>query len=151
MMNKKYIDIIVSIFFIALAVLLYSSADTTSNAVSKASTDSTSTYVNALAITLGVAGVIEFIVSVLSNPSYVEFTKNPKKFFMLIFSLIAYVVMMEYIGFIIATFIFLIVTMRVMGYKNFLRSVVISVAITGGVYLLFQVGFEILLPEMTIM
>ena len=149
-MNKKYIDIIISIFFIALAVLLYSSADTTSNAVSKASTDSTSAYVNALAITLGVAGVIELVMSVISNPSYIEFTKNPGKFFMLILSLIAYVFMMEYVGFIVATLIFLPFTMRVMGYKNLLKSVVISVVITAAIYLLFQVGFEIQLPEMTI-
>ena len=149
-MNKKYIDIIISIFFIALAVLLYSSADTTSNAVSKASTDSTSAYVNALAITLGVAGVIELVMSVISNPSYIEFTKNPSRFFMLILSLIAYVFMMEYVGFIVATLIFLPFTMRVMGYKNLLKSVVISVVITAAIYLLFQVGFEILLPEMTI-
>lgn len=149
-MNKKYIEIILSIFFIALAALLYGSADAVSNAVSKASTDSTSMYVNALAITLGIAGIIELGMSIISNPTVIEFTKNPGKFFLLILSLVGYVWIMEYVGFIIATLVFLPVTMRVMGYKNLVKSIVISMAITGGVYLLFQVGFEILLPEITI-
>lgn len=149
-MNKKYIEIILSIFFIALAALLYGSADAVSNAVSKASTDSTSMYVNALAITLGIAGIIELGMSIISNPTTIEFTKNPSKFFMLILSLVGYVWIMEYVGFVIATLIFLPVTMRVMGYKSLVKSIVISMAITGGVYLLFQVGFEILLPEITI-
>ncbi|WP_458701642.1 tripartite tricarboxylate transporter TctB family protein [Sulfurospirillum sp. 1307] len=149
-MNKKYIEIILSIFFIVLSALLFSSADTVSNAVSKASTDSSSLYVQALAIALGIAGVVELAMSIISNPSFIEFTKRPDKFFTLILLLIAYVWIMEYIGFILGTLIFIPATMRAMGYNKFIKSIIISIAITAGVYLLFQVGFEILLPEITI-
>ncbi len=149
-MNKKYIEIIVSIFFIVLAALLYGSADTVNQAVSQASTDSTSTYVNTLAIVLGVAGVIELIMSIISSPSVIEFTKNPRKFILLILSLIGYVWLMEYIGFIVSTLLFLPLTMKIMGYKSIVKSLIISAGITLFVYLLFQVGFEILLPEPTI-
>ena len=150
MTNRKYIEIIVSIFFIVLAALLYGSADTVNQAVSQASTDSTSTYVNTLAIVLGIAGIIELIMSVISSPSVVEFTKDPTKFILLILSLVGYVWIMEYIGFIVSTLLFLPVTMKIMGYKSLVKSILISAGITLFVYLLFQVGFEILLPEPTI-
>ena len=150
MFNRKYIEIIISIFFIVLAALLYGSADTVNQAVSQASTDSTRMYVNTLAIILGVAGVIELIKSVISSPSVIEFTKNPTKFILLILSLVGYVWIMEYIGFIISTLIFLPTTMKIMGYKSIVKSLIISAGITLFVYLLFQVGFEILLPEPTI-
>jgi len=149
-MNKKYIEIITSIFFIALAALLYGSADSVSVSVSKASTDSTSAYVNFLAILLGLSALVQLILSAISNSSVIEFTKSPKKFLSLIVSLAVYVFAMEYIGFIIATLIFLPITMRQMGYNKFIRSLIVSVGITLFVYLLFEVGFEILLPEITI-
>jgi len=150
MFNRKYIEIIVSIFFIVLAALLYGSADTVNQAVSQASTDSTSAYVDTLAIILGIAGVIELVMSIISSPSVIEFTKNPKKFILLIISLIGYVWVMEYIGFIVATLIFLPITMKTMGYKSIVKAIIISIGITLFVYLLFQVGFDILLPEQTI-
>ncbi len=139
--------IILSIFFIVLAALLYGSADTVNQAVSQASTDSTSTYVNTLAIVLGVAGTIELIMSAISSPSVIEFTKDYKKFFFLIVALIIYVASIEYIGFIVATLIFLPVTIKAMGYASIIKALVISSGITLFVYLLFQVGFDILLPE----
>ena len=150
MFNKKYIEVVISIFFIVLAALLYGSADTVNQAVSQASTDSTSAYVDTLAIVLGIAGVIELVMSIISSPSVIEFTKSPKKFILLIISLIGYVWIMEYIGFILATLVFLPITMQIMGYKSIVKSIIISVGITLFVYLLFQVGFEILLPEPTI-
>ena len=150
MFNRKYIEIIVSIFFIVLAALLYGSADTVNQAVSQASTDSTSAYVDTLAIVLGIAGVIELVMSIISSPSVIEFTKSPTKFVLLIISLVGYVWIMEYVGFIVSTLLFLPITMRIMGYKSIVKSLIISVGITLFVYLLFQVGFEILLPEPTI-
>lgn len=149
-MNKKYIEIFTSIFFIALAALLYGSADSVSNSVSKAATDSTSAYVNFLAILLGLSALVQLTQSAISNSSVIEFTKSPRKFLSLIVSLVIYVFAMEYIGFIISTLIFLTITMRLMDYKNFVKSVIISMGITLFVYLLFEVGFEILLPEITI-
>ena len=149
-MNKKYIEIITSIFFIALAALLYGSADSVSLSVSKASTDSTSAYVNFLAILLGLSALVQLIKSAISNSSVIEFTKSPKKFLSLIVSLSVYVFAMEYIGFVIATLIFLPVTMKLMNYNKLVSSLIASVGITLFVYLLFEVGFEILLPERTI-
>lgn len=149
-MNKKYVEIVTSIFFIALAALLYGSADSVSNSVSKAATDSTSAYVNFLAILLGLSALGQLIKSVISSSSVIEFTKSPKKLLALIVSLVIYVFTMEYIGFIITTLIFLPITMRLMSYEKFIKSIFISIGITMFVYILFEVGFEILLPEITI-
>ncbi len=150
MLQRKYIEIAIGLFFVLLAVLLYGSADTVNQAVSKASTDSTSTYVNTLAIVLGIAASIELTMSILSSPTVIEFSKNPLKFTSLIFLLIAYVWGMEYIGFVLATLIFLPATMKMMGYESLIKSLIISAGITLFVYMLFQVGFEILLPEPTL-
>lgn len=137
--------------FIVLAVLLYGSADTVNRAVSQASTDSTSAYVNTLAIVLAFAAMIELIKSIFSSAATIEFTKNPRKFISLILALIGYVWSMEYIGFVFATLLFLPITFRLMGYRSILKSFLISVGITLFVYMLFQVGFEILLPEPTLL
>ena len=150
MLQRKYIEIAMSFLFILLAVLLYGSADTVNQAVSKASTDSTSTYVNTLALILGIAAGVELIMSVLSSPTVIEFTKNPFRFIALILLLIGYVWSMEYIGFILATLLFIPATMKMMGYQSLIKSLFISAGITLFVYLLFQVGFEILLPEPTL-
>ncbi|PHR68904.1 MAG: hypothetical protein COA66_15935 [Arcobacter sp.] len=149
-MNKKYIEIITSIFFIAFSVLLYGSADSVSLSVSQAATDSTSAYVNFIAILLGLSALVQLIISAISNSSRIEFTKSPKRFLSLIVSLSVYVFSMEYIGFIISTLIFLPITMRLMDYNKFIKSLIISIGITLFVYLLFEVGFEIILPEITI-
>ena len=150
-MNRKYIEIALSLFFIGLSIALYGSVDTSSTAVSQASTDSSRTYVNALAISLGLAGVFELIASLLSKSSIIQFTKDPKRFAMLILSLVAYVWAMPYLGFVVSTLLFLVITMRAMGYENLPKSLVIALGITASVYLLFKVGFDIPLPEMSIL
>ncbi len=149
-MNRKYIDIVISIFFIVLAALLFGSADSTSKAVSKASTDSTTMYVNFLSVMLGVFGFAELIKSFISKSYIVTFTKNPKKLAVLICLLILYIWSMQYIGFFIATLLFIPFTLWSMGYKKIVKSIFISLAVTLFVYLLFEKGFEILLPEATI-
>ncbi len=149
-MKRKYIDILLSISFIVLAALLFGSADSGSKAVSKASTDSETMYVNFLAIMLALAGIVELFTSIVSNPSNIKFTKNPKRFFTLIFSLIGYVWIMKYIGFIIATLIFIPIVMRFMGYTRFFISLIVSSGITLFIYLLFEKGFDILLPGINI-
>jgi len=151
MLQRKYIEIAISILFVLLAVLLYGSTDAVNQAVSKASTDSTSTYVNTLALVLGITAGFELIMSILSSPTAIEFTKSPLKFISLILLLIGYVWSMEYVGFILATLVFLPATMKMMGYESLVKSLIISAGITLFVYLLFQVGFEILLPEPTIL
>ncbi len=147
-MSKKYIDILVSIFFIVLAILLYRSTAT----YPKSALFTTAVYVKFLAISLGIAGLLQLLFSFKIDASQkIIFAKNPKKFFILVVSLILYVWIMRYIGFIISTLLFLPATMWFMGYKKFVKSVIISIGITLFVYILFVRIFEIQLPEATIL
>ncbi|WP_331775973.1 tripartite tricarboxylate transporter TctB family protein [Sulfurospirillum sp. 1612] len=146
-MSKKYLDIGLSIFFIVLAVLLYRSTAS----FPKSTIFTTAVYIKFLAISLGLAGVVYFFNAIISD-KYIKivFTHNPKKFFLLILSLVVYVWVMHYLGFIVSTLIFLPVTMRFMGYNAFIKSLFISIGIALFVYFLFERIFEIQLPEMMI-
>jgi len=146
-MSKKYIDIVLSIFFITLAVLLYRSTAT----FPKSALFTTAVYIKFLSYMLGIASFAQLIIAFSSDASQkVIFARDPKKFFILILFLIIYVWIMRYLGFIISTLIFLPLTMRYMGYGKFRKSIIISAGITLFVYVLFVKLFQIQLPEATI-
>jgi len=146
-MSKKYIDIVLSIFFIIIAVLLYRSTAT----FPKSALFTTAIYIKFLAYLFAIASFVQLVKSIRSDATIkVIFAKNPKKIFILILSLIIYVWIIRYVGFIISTLIFLPVTMRYMGYEKFRKSIIISAGITLFVYLLFVQIFSIQLPEATI-
>ncbi len=146
-MSKKYIDIVLSVFFIILAVLLYRSTAT----FPKSALFTTAVYIKFLAYLLAIASFVQLVKSIRSDSAIkVIFAKNLKKFFILILSLIVYVWIIRYVGFIISTLIFLPVTMRYMGYEKFRKSIIISASITLFVYVLFVQIFSIQLPEATI-
>jgi len=130
-----------------LAILLYRSTA----AYPKSALFTTAVYVKFLAVSLGFAGFLQLLFSFKIDASQkIIFAKNPKKFFILLVSLILYVWIMRYLGFIISTLIFLPVTMWFMGYKKIVKSIIISIGITLFVYILFVRIFEIQLPEATI-
>ncbi len=146
-MSKKYIDIVLSIFFIVLAVLLYRSTAT----FPKSALFTTAVYIKFLSYMLAIASFVQLVISFRSDASIkIIFARDPKKFFILILSLIVYVWIMRYLGFILSTLIFLPVTMKYMGYNKFLKSILITAGITLFVYILFVKLFEIQLPEATI-
>jgi putative tricarboxylic transport membrane protein len=111
------------------------------------SQNTTAVYVKFLSISLGILGVIQLIISIISEVKIKNFVEEPKKFVLLIISLLSYVFVLDKIGFIVATMIFLPVTMFFMGYQNKKKSVIIAIGITLFVYILFVKLFEIQLPE----
>jgi hypothetical protein len=117
-MSGRYIQGIIALGLIVLAVLLYRSTASTVDAA----TFTTDVYVRFLAIALGVSAAFEIIKNFIkADKNSVEFTKHPKAFFLLIFLLIAYVWIMQYLGFIISTILFLVVTVYLMGYRSWWR------------------------------
>lgn len=146
-MNKKYIDTILSIGLLILAITLYKSVDS----FRASSIVTTGIYIKFLAISLGLAGIFELIkVFFINKDEKVVFTQNPKRFFFLTILLIIYIILMEYFGFIIASLVFLPLTMRAMGYEKTVLSLIYSILIIAFVYLLFAQVFEIPLPEATL-
>lgn len=147
-MNKKYTDIILSLFFIILAVLLYRSTAS----FPQSSILTTVVYINFLAISLGICGSLLLVKSFFIDANArIVLSKNPKNFFILGISLIIYVWVMEFLGFIIASMFFLPATMSFMGYDRFRKSIIISAGVTLFVYVLFVTIFEIQLPEATVL
>lgn len=143
-MNKKYIDILLSLVFITLACFLFKST----LEFNESSIVTTGIYIKFLAICLGLAGIFELIRTIYKNENTTFcLTSNPKKFFLLILFLVAFIELMTYAGFFIAAAIFLPVTMRYMGYLNFIRSIIYSACIILFIYGLFVEVFEIPLPE----
>lgn len=143
-MNKKQIEIILSICFIILGVLVFKST----SEFRASSIVTTGFYIKFLAISLAISGGYELVKALIKNDtSSVDFAKNPKRFFLLIILLCFYVFIMEYLGFVVSSLIFLPSCMFAMGYKNILRSFIISVFVVAFVYVLFVQVFEIPLPE----
>lgn len=146
-MNKKYIDIFLSICFVVLGVLLYKST----LELKTSSIVTTGFYIKFLAISLALSAIVEFIKAILEKQKEnVIFAKDIKRFILLILFLIFYVWGMEYLGFIISSAIFLPITMWFMGYKKLFRASIISVIVIIFVHLLFAQVFEIPLPKSTV-
>lgn len=143
-MNKRNINIIISIFLIFLAVSLY--MDTADFSASSIVT--TGIYIKFLAIFLCICSIIELFKSFfISKEDSFKISKNPKNFIILTVLLVFYVWIMGYIGFIVSTLVFLPFTIFLMGYKKVLNLIACSVGITVFVYFLFVKVFEIPLPE----
>lgn len=69
-----------------------------------------------------------------------------KRFFIILLSAILYASFIETLGFIITTFLFLLVSFLVMDGKNIIKSVIIAICFSGGVYYLFVEILEGSLP-----
>ncbi len=146
-MKAKNINIILSLSFVILAVALYKSVGN----FTSSSIVTTGIYIKFLAISLGIAGILDIVRSffVVENKKIV-FTENPKRFAALVTLLIMYVGLMGYFGFVISSLIFLPLTMFAMGYRKIGYSLIYSVMIVAFVYVLFVQVFDIPLPELTL-
>ncbi|OLN21377.1 transporter [Domibacillus antri] len=60
-----------------------------------------------------------------------------KKFFIILISAILYVSLLETIGYILSTFLFLLVAFQTMERRGIVKSILVSAAFSFGVYLLF--------------
>ncbi|MBS9781443.1 MAG: tripartite tricarboxylate transporter TctB family protein [Gammaproteobacteria bacterium] len=146
-MKAKNINIILSLSFVILAIALYQSV----GKLSSSSIVTTGIYIKFLAISLGIAGILDIVrcFFVVENKKIV-FTENPKRFIALVALLTMYVGLMGYFGFVISTLIFLPLTMFAMGYRKIGYSLIYSVMIVAFVYVLFVQVFDIPLPELTL-
>ncbi len=146
-MANKYINIFLSLVFIILGVLLYKSTLD----LKTSSIVTTGFYIKFLAVSLIVSAVVEILKVFIQNQNEkIVFAKDKKRFAYLVFFLIFYVAIMEYLGFSISSLLFLTLTMWFMGYKKPVRVLVFSIIIIIFVQLLFANIFEIPLPKSTI-
>lgn len=153
-MNTKTLDFVYVALLIALSVFIYSSTSLDYMVDGRplfpeSTQDKTAVYVRSLAAALGFLSILMLIKAVLSHsPKALNFVKRPKAFFSLVGALIIYVFIMLKVGFFISSAIFLPVTMRLMGHRNFLTIGVSTIGLLGFIYLLFVQLFGVPLPEM---
>ncbi|WP_301107725.1 tripartite tricarboxylate transporter TctB family protein [Sporosarcina sp.] len=62
-------------------------------------------------------------------------------------ALILYVFCLEFLGFVITTIVFLSLTMRMYGYMNWMRNIIVSFVFTFVLYLSFNYLLKIFLPQ----
>ncbi|MFT4172982.1 MAG: tripartite tricarboxylate transporter TctB family protein [Rhodocyclaceae bacterium] len=63
---------------------------------------------------------------------------------------VAYVFITSWVGYLIATPVFMFVLLRALGFRAPIASVLIALGVTGGLYLIFDIGMAVALPVGTL-
>jgi putative tricarboxylic transport membrane protein len=125
-----------SIIFIALGIVLFFYSRTLT-------TSSTGGYIGPkelplfLSVVLIITGVINLFLAIRSKSSEIKGNAKGleyKKFFILVGILLLYVVLLEPVGYVITTFLFLMGAFQTMEKGGYLKSAIIAAAFAGGVY-----------------
>ena len=66
---------------------------------------------------------------------------------LIIASLVAYIILLEYLGFLITTFLFLLVQFILLGYRKKSTILTVTICITFVIFLVFEKIFLIMFPE----
>lgn len=125
-----------SIIFIALGISLFFYSQTLT-------TDATGGYIGPkelplfLSVALIITGVINLVLAIRSKSAEIKEKAKGleyKNFFILVGMLFLYVVLIEPLGYVISTFLFLLGGFQTMEKGGYLKSAIIAAAFAGGVY-----------------
>jgi putative tricarboxylic transport membrane protein len=61
-------------------------------------------------------------------------------------SILVYMMTLEWLGFMLASYLFLVITMRLLGSERWWLNVVVSAVALGLIYLVFRTAFSVILP-----
>ncbi len=155
-MTKKSVELILLVAMLVLSVLLYSSTAAYPQAVQ----GSTAAYVRFLAVAMGILCLFEGIFCLRrKNPQTSasdaeENTQNtsfsvgahPKAFWSLFILLMAYGGIFSFVGFYIASALFLPITMFVLGARKPITISLTTLGVLGFVYVVFERILEVYMP-----
>lgn len=158
MFFKKYGDIVISIFFMALsAVMIYAATLLPKSTVMEIGPDFMPTVVGVVTFILSTALLI---ISLKGHKSRVaEVEANPpaecdyKRMLISLVLILVYVFALKPVGFIVTTLIYLPIQMYVLAdaehrsKKDIIMLLIIDVVFTFAVFFLFRYGFKIVLPQ----
>jgi putative tricarboxylic transport membrane protein len=126
-----------SVVFIALGISLFFVSQTWT-------TTSTGGYIGPkelprfLAVALVIVAVINLVAALRSRPSgKTEKRLEYRKFLIILGLLLAYVLLLEPLGYVICTFLFLMAAFQTMEKGKYWKSAVIAGAFSGGIYFLY--------------
>lgn len=126
-----------SIVFIALGVALffYSRTLTSSSTGSSIGPQELPLF---LAVALTITAVINLVSALrVKSPEGKEEGLEYRKFLILLGLLLAYVLLLEPLGYVISTFLFLMAAFQTMEKGGYLKSALIAAAYSGGIYLVY--------------
>lgn len=158
MFFKKYGDIVVSVFFMALsAVMIYAATLLPKSTVMEIGPDFMPTVVGVVTFILS-AGLLVISLKGLKT-RVAEAQANPpaecdyKRMLISLILILIYVFTLKPVGFIVTTLVYLPIQMYVLadpehrGKKDIITLLVIDVVFTLAVFFLFRYGFKIVLPQ----
>ncbi len=143
-MTKKFVDYIILVFCVVIAVLLHRSTASYPEICQV----STAAYVRFLALSLGILCLIQLYTNYKQNDnSSVEFYKDKKRFLTLVVLLFIYGLMISFFGFMLSTALFLPSTMYMMGHRRKITIVLSSAGLLLFLQILFVSLLQVPLPE----
>lgn len=158
MFFKKYGDIVVSIFFMALsAVMIYAAMLLPKSTVMEIGPDFMPTVVGVATLIMSAALLIISLKGLKARAAEAE--SNPpaqcdyKRMLLSLILILIYVFALKPVGFIITTLVYLPIQMYVLAdadhrsKKDIIMLLVIDVVFTIAVFFLFRYGFKIVLPQ----
>jgi len=146
-MTKRFAELIILSAFLILAVLLYRSTASYPDSVQ----GSTALYVRFLGLALAFFCSLELFLWLknrkLAETEKMTIAKVPMRFWGLFVLLLAYSVSLPYLGFYLASALFLPLAMLLLGAKKPLSICLTSAGVLMFVYLVFAKLLEVPLPE----
>ncbi len=107
-------------------------------------------YVVFLAVSLAVLSLILLLSSIKTSPEKekkIEWIKNPAHFFETVAGIVVYFVLLQYLGFLIPSFLFLVAMGWLLGYRKPLKLILISIALLASIYLVFVKFLAVPVPS----
>ena len=158
MFFKKYGDIVVSVFFMALsAVMIYAATLLPKSKVMEIGPDFMPTVVGIATLILSTALLVISLKGLKSRVAEAE--ANPpaecdyKRMLISLILILVYVFALKPVGFILTTLVYLPIQMYVLAdkehrsKKDIITLLIIDVVFTIAVFFLFRYGFKIVLPQ----
>lgn len=149
-MTKRLAEILVLSLFTVIAILLYRSTAS----FPEMTQGSTATYIRFLAVTLGTLCILELGLNMRKNAkeekSVLKITSAPTMFISLLVLMFLYAILLEPLGFYLASALFLPVTMCMLGARKLLTIGLTSGGVLLFVFLVFAKLLGVPLPESTL-
>jgi len=99
-------------------------------------------------ILMGLSAIVIYGAIVYKGPEKAKSSHNYKKLFILIASIVVYILIFERLGYIISTFLFLTFVFQLMERGHMVKSLIISAAFSVAVYLIYVVLLQGNLPPL---
>ena len=148
-MTKRIAELLLLSVFLLMAVLLYRSTTAFPEVVQH----STAAYVRFLALCLGGLVVVELLLWVKNRSTaekkMLNLTSAPVRFWSLLVIMFGYAMLLEPLGFYLASALFLPVTMVILGARKKLQITLTSGGVLLFVYFVFAQLLSVPLPEST--